>query len=258
MARATVVILSHRPRMLPRAVRSVLRQTVPCQVIVQHDRDAWPGKFNEAARIAHGDFIIPLCDDDTLHPTYVARCMEFAGDGDMIFTDRNCWWTGWVDIMDPRTWFHRSPRFGYWHKMFGPKVAALANSQHARALRVDDIHLGAFERGSPLPMTCCIRRTLWQDLQGYDEMPHADTDLWYRAVKDGARVVYIPEPLFNYHYHRDQISRTQPSHAAAVLAFDRKHFMDFGNHWQQRPDAPHLYDLQKVAPEDRPRFAAGS
>lgn len=228
MARAAVVLLSHRPTLLPRAVRSVLRQTIPVQLVVQHDRDAWREKFNDAVRPTRSEFIIPLCDDDTLHPTYAARCLEFADEGDIIFTDRTVWWSGWVDLRDPRTWLHRHPIIGRRHYSFGRNLPKIIAQKGMRATRVDAFALQTFQGGSPLPMTCCIRRSLWDALGGYDDILHADTDFWYRALKHGARIVYVPEALFNYTYHRRQLSREVPTNGRAAVAFHRKHFADFG------------------------------
>lgn len=253
MARAAVVLLSHRPKLLPRAVRSVLRQTTPVQLVVQHDRDNSPGKFNAAVAATRSEFLVPLCDDDALHPTFAARCLEWADRGDIIFTDRRVWWSGWADWREPRTWVHRRPSLGLRHKMFGDLMLDAARQEQARGIAVE-LAPEAFANGSPLPMTCMIRRTLWDDLGGYDEIPHADTDLWYRAVKAGARVVYVPDALFDYCYHRNQISRTQPSDGAAILAYCRKHFADFGVAWRQRPDAPHLFDMECVPKAERATY----
>jgi glycosyltransferase involved in cell wall biosynthesis len=254
-ARAAVVILSHRPALVVRALRSALAQTEPCQVIVQHERDAWPGKLNAAVRAARTDWIIPLCDDDLLHPEYAAACLEFANDGDIIFTDRRMWWSGLVDWTNWRSWVKRLPVIGHHHQMFGAKLANFIHGKQGKAVRMD-VPPGAFAFGSPFPMTCTIRRTLWESLGGYDDtLPHADTEFWYRAVKAGARVVYVPRPLFFYRFHRDQLSRQVRSNGDAALAFHRKHFQDFGFAFTQRPDDPTKYDCTIIPPDEREQYA---
>lgn len=254
--RVSVVILSHRPALVGKALRSALRQTVPCQVLVQHDRDNYAGKIGDIARAARGEFLVPLCDDDLLHRRYVETCLRFAEYGDIIFTDRRMWWSGLVEWANWRSWVKRAPAIGHRHFMYGARVVQHLQCAAGDAIQVK-IPWQAFAFGAPYPMTCLIRRSLWNDLSGYDEtMPHADTEFWYRAVRRGARVVYVPQPLFRYRFHRAQISRdaATPPNGAAALAFHRKHFLDFGFAFTQRADDPTKYDCEVIPPDDRAEY----
>lgn len=243
-ARVTVAILSHRPRLLPEAVRSVMAQTVPVQLLVQHDADNWPTKIHDVVKAARGNWLVPLCDDDALHPRYVERCLFHSAGADIVFTDRRSWWDRW-EWRNWRSWVHRTPRTGKVFTFF-PQIAALcrANGDSATVTLPRE----AFQFGSALPMTCMMRLSLWNDLGGYDNITHADTDLWYRAVKAGAVVRYIPEPLFFYRFHNANISVTQPVNGHAALDFHRKHFRDFGFAFTPRADDPRYMDC-RVVPE---------
>ena len=248
---ATVILLSHRPALLPQAVASVLRQTMPVQLIVNHAAELYPTKFNDPASIAQGDFIVPLCDDDALHHAYVERCLFFSRDADIVFTDRAVFWTR-RDWRNPSSWFHRSPRTAKTYCHF-PKIAELARKGDGAA-RVGLPPL-SFAFGAPFPMTCLIRRTLWNDLGGYAQIAHADSEFYYRAVKAGARMVYVPEPLFYYRFHEGNISLERPSNGRAALDFHRKHFLDFGFAFTPHPTLPDEMECTIIPEAERAEYA---
>lgn len=216
--RVTVVIQSHRAHFLPGALASVLAQTVQdVQIVVQYCEENWPTKFNEPAAIARGEFIVPLCDDDLLAPTFLEECLKVAEKGDMIYTDRLVFFDGddpaqgirVRQMGDAFTLETAGPK-GYYFTQFPPST---------------------FQAGASLPMTCMIRKSWWDELLGYDpQMPHADTELWYRSAAHDppARFLYVPRPLFLYRMHPEQYSQTHPSILGAMRAFHRKHFSAFG------------------------------
>lgn len=252
-SRVAVVIQSHRPALVGEALASAMAQTVPVQVIVQFDRENWGEKFNQAAAATTTEWLVPLCDDDRLAPTYVARCLDYADSGDIIFTDRTVWWEGLRVWYDPRTWFqrHTTPASGYRHMMFGESLVRHIGNDAAQVTIPPEV----FAFGQPLPMTCMIRRTLWDDLQGYDgTLPHADTEFWYRAVKAGARIVYVPEPLFLYRYHPQQDSRLQSRMTDALVAFHRKHFLDFGFTFDRPVVSGTQWGIDVVPKEERASY----
>ena len=252
-SRASIVILSHRPELLGAAVASALAQTVPVHVMVQHDRDAWPGKLNQIVAASVKEWIIPLCDDDLLDPRYVERCLFFSQDADIVFTDRKGFGPGVVSWWKPWTWMRARPATGLRHQMFGPQVAAFIGTDAARVT----LDPGTFAFGQPLPMTAMIRRSWWTQLGGYDDaIPHADTEFWFRSVKGGARVVYVPEPLFWYRYHSGQLSAQRPSMMEALRAFHRKHFADFGHAYPTaKPLSGTELQVDIISPDDRAEYA---
>jgi hypothetical protein len=169
----------------------------------------------------------------------------------MVFTDRRTFWTRW-EWNNPRSWVHRTPATGKVYTML-PEVAKFAKAQDGAARVV--LPLGSFAFGSPLPMTCLIRRALWNDLGGYDNITHADSDLWYRAVRGGAQVVYVPEPLFHYRFHAGNISLTNRSNGRAGIDFHRKHFMDFGFAFTPHPTEAHHSECRIIPPDERDEYA---
>lgn len=244
MPKVTVVILSHRAHFLPGVLASVKAQTHPdVQIIVQHDVENWGTKFNEAASIAKGEWILPLCDDDLLDPRYLERCLDIAGNADIVYTDRYMF----PDGTEPQTG-HRDHLFG---PAYGPEMSG------DRGYFITDIPPEFFQMGATLPMTCLIRTTWWNALGGYDpQMPHADTEFWYRSSQAGAIMHYVPEPLFWYRQHDGQYSKTHPSMLDAMQAFHAKHFTKFGMLFQ---DAKHidgpLYEVGFVPEEYRESVA---
>ena len=251
--------------MMGEAIASALAQTVPVNLLVQHDREGWHGKFNEIIGASRREFVIPLCDDDLLAPTYVERCLEFADEADIVFTDRRVWWTGWLGWRNWRSWLRRTPRTGWRHRMFGKLVQSTIATGQAKPVEnvsvackpvaLMEIPPQSFALGAPFPLTCMIRRSFFESLGGYDDtIPHLDTEFWYRAVKAGARVVYVPEPLFLYRFHGAQFSREKPSNGAAALAFHRKHFMDFGFAFTPRTDDPQLSDCTIIPEAERAEY----
>jgi hypothetical protein len=74
----TVLILSHRPELLPEARASIYAQTVPretYQILATESSQYWGEKLNDLAGAARGKYLLPLCDDDKLAPTYLARTL---------------------------------------------------------------------------------------------------------------------------------------------------------------------------------------
>ena len=232
--RATIVLLSHRAKLLPGALDSVFAQTEQrFQIIVQHCKENWNTKFNEAASIAKGDYLVPLCDDDLLAPTFLARCLEHAeGDGrspaDMIYTNRYCFSDYPRAWRKPKTWFQsRKPERGVHVEQLGPHFS-LAKAG-PKGYYTTQFPPDFFQVGATLPMTCCIRRGFWEQQGGYDpEMPHADTEFWARASFVGARFHFVPRALFYYRMHPGQYSHEYASLIPALSAMHRKHFRRWG------------------------------
>jgi hypothetical protein len=207
----SVIILSHRKGMVPEAFRSALEQEGEHdpQILVQYCPLNWPEKLNAAVNASEGEFVVILCDDDLLAPTFLSRCLACRDAGDLIYTDRRIFQDGEDPASAPIARFHSSRPAG--------------EISHVR------LDPASFLFGSALPMTCMIRRTLWDKLRGYDtSIPHADTEFWFRALLAGARTMYVAEPLFWYRQHPEQLSRTVASMAPALREFHRKHHQFFG------------------------------
>lgn len=230
--RVSIILQSHRPSLLPRAVASVLAQTAigKVQLIVQHARDNWQDKFNQAASIAEGEFLVPFCDDDLLAPTYVEdvlRVIDVATPApDVLYTDRTIfedfprtWWK-------PSTWRKQKPWEGVQVQQFGPEYTL--EKAGPKGYYSTPIPPEFFIMGASLPMTCVIRKSLWDELKGYDNIPHADTEFYYRAAVAKATFAYLPKKIFWYRQHPTQQCRVVDTMRPAMEAFHKKHFMRFG------------------------------
>lgn len=249
--RVTVVILSHRPHMVAEAFRSVTEQTYyknhpgTIQILVQHCQEYYYGKLNEIASIAQGEYIVILCDDDMLAPTFLEELLAVVDVAkptpDILYTDRIVWTDkGPRRWWQPWTWRRERPGEGIDFKHWGPlytadKLAAAAKAQGVPNkgyywTQVPPLH---FATGHWLPMTCMIRRGFWNELRGYNEsISHADTEFWYRVAKAEAHIAYVPRSIFWYHRHPEQFSNVVPSVENAMREFSRAHFDDFGLMWE--------------------------
>ncbi len=200
------------------AIRSALAQTTPnIQVLVQYCPLNWTTKLNEAVNASAGEFLVILCDDDLLAPTFVEKCLRFAENQDIVYTDRHVFRSGMTPTEGPIARYHSNmaPNGAYWTKL----------------------DYGDFAFGSPLPMTCLIRRSLWDKLKGYDEpLAHADTEFWFRAIRAKARLAYVAQPLFWYREHPAQLSALENSNPRAFREFHRKHRKVFGLTLAGTPD----------------------
>lgn len=85
----SVIIPSNRPWMLCEAMGSVFNQTfTDYQMLVGYATAWWPSKINELAKSAVGKYIVTLCDDDLLMPTFLEKTVEQAEAGhDLVYTN---------------------------------------------------------------------------------------------------------------------------------------------------------------------------
>lgn len=146
---------------MPRAVLSALRQTVPCVVIaIRDDLAAGPGALrNYGAEIAPTPFITFLDADDTLHPTFLEDCLGAWRDGRYVYTDHN----------GGRGRFHAAPpgciwRGGSWHV-----ITTLLPTGDVRRLRFNETMTGG-----------------------------EDGEFYRRLRLDGICGVHVPKPLMEY------------------------------------------------------------
>lgn len=191
MPRVSIVILSHRPELMPEAFRSAVNQTYKDREIVVKffDGEWWPEKLNEAIRGTSGEQFAVLCDDDSLAPTWLARCVE-AMDFErtpIAYTDNQVF-----GLMDMR----------YALPDFSRDILALHCVPHFTAL---------------------TSRQLWEDVGGYDgTQQHVDWDFWATCAEHGATAAHVREHLFGYRVTHTNSSRAF-NDADAMALLRRKH-----------------------------------
>lgn len=260
--RVTIVLLSHRAKFLPGALESVFAQTEQdFQIIVQHCKRNWMTKFNEAAAIAKGEFIIPLCDDDLLAPTFLADCLSASKAADMVYTDRICFEHVDRRWYNPMTWRGTRPTKGHRVRQLdglrfkaddGRELAMTEENAGPKGYYTTGFPVELFAWGSTLPMTCMIRTSFWKQLGGYADVAHADTEFWLRAAVHKARFAYVPKPVFLYRQHPEQYSRTYAkSLDHAMAAYHARYFRFFGGLWTSKQLEDGRWEILFVAPEDR-------
>ena len=161
----SVLILSHRPDMLSKAIASVEAQTYrDFEICVKASAHWWPDKMNELARSARGRWLVPLCDDDELAPTFLERTVTAAesANADLAYTD--------VQII------------GDYLKVLGTPIHLQLPTFDAEVLRL---------RCVPF-WTALVSRALFEKVGGYDgEQTFMDHDLWIRCCQADARYVHL-------------------------------------------------------------------
>lgn len=190
MPRVSIVILSHRPDLMPEAFASAVAQTFRDREIVVKFAEAWwPEKINEAIRGTSGDQFALLCDDDQIAPTWLARCVEAMDrEGtDIAYTDNVSFGTYQMRLPLPD---------------FSRATLRMACVPHFTAL---------------------TSRPLWEKVGGYDgTQGHADWDFWASCCEAGATAAHVRECLFGYRISGTNSSRTMDD-AKAMADLTRKH-----------------------------------
>ena len=200
MIRVSVLIASHRSQFLPRALASVFAQTLPAaevQTLVNYSPEPslFRTNWNDLARIAKGDYLVILGDDDTLEPEYLEAAVTTLD-------------TTGADIAYAQTQ-GRNGR-GDATGVYVPSSA---------------ITLETMRRGNAIWQSSVVRRTTWQAVEGYDmSIPYAhDYDFWVRCLQHGATTTYLPMIGWNHYEHNQGRVTTTTDHAANWRLFDAKH-----------------------------------
>lgn len=198
--RVSVLIASHRAQFLPRALASVFAQTLPApdiQTLVNYSPDPalFRTNWNDLARIAKGDYLVILGDDDTLEPDYLETAVKDLD------------WTG-ADIAYSKTQ-GRNGRGDATGVYLPPSI----------------ITLETMRRGNAIWQSSVVRRSLWEAVGGYDmSIPYAhDYDFWVRCLQHGATTTYLPMIGWTHYEHNEGRVTTTTDHAANWRLFDAKH-----------------------------------
>lgn len=237
--------------MLPDALRSVFSQTEQdFQLIVQYCKKNWMSKLADACVMAKGEFIVPLCDDDLLAPTFLEACLQRSKNADMIYTDRRFFEHVERRWFKPWTWRGIQPEKGRLVRQLGEHWTEATAGPKGYFTTQFPVEL--FTWGSTLPMTCMIRRAWLEKLGGFAQVAHADTEFWLRCAEHKARFNYVPQPLFWYRQHAGQYSREYTeSLNHAMQAYHARHFRTFGGLWTGKKVDETRWEMLFVAPEDR-------
>lgn len=171
----TAAIPSIPPRadLLTRAVGSVLRQTHPVEAIsvaVDHAKEGAARTRNRAIAGARSEWVVLLDDDDFLHPTFVARCLDHAAaqDADVVFP--------WFDVKGGN-----DPFPGHFGLPFNPATP------HS------------------FPITTLVRASVFAEVGGFPYVGTGppgeiaageDFRFWKMCADAGVRIVHLAERLW--------------------------------------------------------------
>jgi hypothetical protein len=125
-------------------------------------------KWNALAKRASGEFLLLLADDDKIAPTFVAKTLHAlkAQNADIAYTDM---------------------------ELFGSQTTHYACDWTR-----------PFIESSPIPVTSLFKRSLYDAVGGYPDIPCIDWDFWWTASEKGMKAAHVREPLFLYRIHVDQ------------------------------------------------------
>lgn len=161
--------LAERADWLGEAVASVGAQTRPPDrhlVEVTHTREPEATVLNRLIEAAACDAYLVLCDDDLLLPGCLERCERALESADVVYP--------YCRVEGRDEWSPNTDPF------------------------------------PGLPMTALIRTDLWVKLGGYRPCAEtgvwADTNFYGRALAAGARTVKLPEELWVYRFHGQNMS----------------------------------------------------
>lgn len=183
--RVSILLPSFRGRFLQRAITSVLAQTSSdYQLLVDHSPGAPLGeRMYRLAEAATGEYLLWLCDDDELHPTFLEATTPY--DTDVIYTDAvEHYADGSLGLARMRPWT-----------------------------------LAEFRASPPCWISSLVRRSMWVHLGGHrTHLAYHDYDFWYRAFQLEATAAHVPEALWTYHRHPGQwTERVDRSEARAAF-----------------------------------------
>jgi glycosyltransferase involved in cell wall biosynthesis len=220
----SVVIPTHnRAALLPRAIRSALRQTVPpAEIIVVDD-----GSSDETVDVVAG-YGAPV---RLLSQKHSGACAA----RNLGIQQAKGRWIAFLDSDDE--WLPRKlERQAMALRSAGPSVACIftaifriqTDSGHVRMVPLSDMHPweGSLCVSNVVGSTSTVlaRRDALLAVGGFDESLPAsqDWDLWLRlAIK--YELLGLPEPLVNYFDHSDQISGKIDAVCSGRLQFYLKH-----------------------------------
>ena len=215
----SVVILSHRPEMLPLALRSVWGQIYPreqVEIVVKHGAVYHGHKLNEAIQATRGDYILVLPDDDELHPMALAKMayvltMERPDTCDFVYSDVFLFGgpDGDRDLLPPLPEFSEATV----KQRAVPWMTFMARRTLFDRLTPRTWRQRLAERWLKIPVP----------LAPYDPtQQYLDWDLNRAMARMGAKGLKISEPLYRMREH-EGCGHSHMNHGAATFALRDKH-----------------------------------
>jgi glycosyltransferase involved in cell wall biosynthesis len=216
MNKVTVVIPCYNyAQYLPDAIESCLNQTVPVDIVVVNDGSTdltdsvmdnyvffnnvqyvkQQNKGLAAARnagiaLASTEWVLPLDADDKIDEECVVKLLQYADKADIL-------------VPGQQTFGDTSIYYPFSHKNFSFAGFFESNQAHC---------------------SCLYRKSMWQQLGGYDEtmkLGYEDWDFWLRAAKAGYRFQSVSEPLFFYRKHGESLVSIAGANQKEIINYIR-------------------------------------
>lgn len=203
------------------------------------------------AQTYRGPIRIYAVDDCSTDGTWRFMSYRWADTHCMVFNDRRLGWPrtlnravwhaiqdqcSWVFLANADDWLRLdciercvAAAPGYdWVNCDGQQVGGLDIVMESAT----DPPLSAFADHTPLPSFGLVSAAAWDAVGGYSDdiaVPgmsagYEDLEFWVKLIKAGYHGTRVPEPLYYYRIHDQQLSReTTARHREAIAAVRRKH-----------------------------------
>jgi len=145
--------------------------------ILTPPRSGRPGLVrNHGLALAKGKYLISIDPDDTLHPDFLATCIDTLEENpeiDLVYTD-------------------------YQEN----------SSNGSREIKLPDFNQAHLRTQNTLHAAALYRRKLWDAGARYrDNTDYEDWDYWVQFLMAGAKFLHIPISLYNYEFHDTNFSQ---------------------------------------------------
>lgn len=188
--KVSVIIPGYRTTFIDQTLDSINNQTVDaCEILYVHSVHTKAAhKINDLIKIAKGDAICILSDDDMLHPEFIEKTSKKMDEGyDIVYTDM---------------------------QKIGSQYFIQPASEYNEA---------NFKISTVPWMTSLIRKDVFDKVGEWDDQQiYQDYDFYYRCFKAGATGFHLKEPLFIYRIHPDMDSMSLSTKKAREL-MKKKH-----------------------------------
>jgi glycosyltransferase involved in cell wall biosynthesis len=158
--------------------------------VVSQPNQSFGAARNTGIRLAKGEFILPLDSDNRLRDAYL-------NDAVSLLKNNPCLGVVYSDA-----------------EYFGERTDRL---------HVQEFNLLSLIRGNFIDACALYRKSLWEEVGGYDEqmpwMGWEDWDFWLRVAYRGGNFVHLPKVGFDSRVRRDSLRMNAQEHGSDLLTY---------------------------------------
>lgn len=188
--------------------------------LVRQENAGLPAARNAGFAVATGEYVLPLDADDWLEPEAIAELVRALGEAqDASFAYSHLWLEGEAKGVLAKS-------YNYFEQLFL----------------------------NQMPYSILMRRSLWQDIGGYDETMRRGYEDWEFNIRLGASGYYgvvVPKPLFHYRVASTGmlLARSNQLHGELWSEIQRKnkdtyrlsHLLKLWQEWRLKPSTYPLW-----------------